>query len=267
MTKKLCTALLVLLTLSAVTCFAFADGGVRLDDGAGLLSVSEKEMLLNKLDEISARQNVDIVVVTVDNLGGEDIRDYADDYFDYNGFGNEPKRGGALLLVAMDESEMWIYTSEYCITALTDAGIDYICDEVAEPLSDGEYFDAFNTFARLCDEFITQADSGKPFDRESLPHEPLSIAAFFVCLAVGAVIGGITVMAMKSELKSVRYKAEANSYVRSGSFNLTQSRDMFLYRNVSRRKRPESTGGGRSGGSSVHVGSSGRSHGGGGRSF
>ncbi len=267
MIRKLCVVFLVLLTLSAVTCLAFADGGVRLDDGAGLLTVSEKEMLLNKLDEISARQNVDIVVVTVDNLGGEDITDYADDYFDYNGFGNKPLRGGALLLVAMDESEMWISTSEYCIKALTDAGIDYILDEIEGALSDGKYFDAFDTFAHLCDEFITQADSGRPYDRDNLPHEPLSIVAFFVCLAVGAAIGGLTVLSMKNELKSVRFKTEANSYVRCGSFNLTQSRDMFLYRHVSRRKRPESTGGGRSGGSSVHVGSSGRSHGGGGRSF
>jgi uncharacterized protein len=71
---------------------------------------------------------------------------------------------------------------------------------------------------------------------------------------------------MKSKLKTVRYKAEANSYVRPGSMNITVSRDLFLYRTVAVSPKPKSNSDS-DGGSSTHTSSSGSTHGGGGGSF
>jgi len=68
---------------------------------------------------------------------------------------------------------------------------------------------------------------------------------------------------MKGQLKSVRFKSAASDYTKAGSMNVTESRDLFLYRTVSRREKPREN----SGGSSTHTSSSGRSHGGGGRSL
>ena len=41
-------------------------------------------------------------------------------------------------------------------------------------LSEGSYAAAFDMYASLCDRFITQARSGAPYDRDTLPREPLS---------------------------------------------------------------------------------------------
>ena len=60
-----------------------------------------------------------------------------------------------------------------------------------------------------------------------------------ICLAVGAVIAFVVTGVMKGQLKTVRPRNEAGSYVVEGSFRLTQSRDVYLYKNTVRRARPK----------------------------
>jgi len=239
----------------------------RVIDGAELLYASEEATLAVHLDEIRARQNMDIVVVTVYSTGGYSPMAYADDFFDYNGYGCGANRDGILLLIAMDSRDWWISTSGYGITALTDAGIDYIGDRIVGDLSAGDYADAFHTFADLCDSFITQAKNGQPFDVYNLPKEPLDMSVVvMISLVAGLVIALIYTGILKGQLHSVQRKPAASEYIRGGSLQLHQSQDLFLYRNVRKTVRQSSSGSG-GGGSSVHHSSSGRSHGGGGGRF
>ncbi len=239
----------------------------RVEDYAGLLSDSERNELLEKLDEISERQQADVVVVTTNTLEGKSPRDYADDFYDYNGYGFTSNRDGILLLVSMEDRDWWISTTGFGKTALTDDGIDYISEKFLSSLSDGDYSDAFMTFADLCDEFLTQAKTGNPYDGDNMPKEPFGVfGSLVISLVIGLVVALIATGVMKGKLKSVRSQAAANSYIRKGSMNVTESRDLFLYRTVSRTARPtESSSSG--GGSSSHTSSSGTSHGGGGGKF
>ncbi|GCA67539.1 hypothetical protein KGMB01110_19750 [Mediterraneibacter butyricigenes] len=70
---------------------------------------------------------------------------------------------------------------------------------------------------------------------------------------------------MKKKLKSVRLQPAAGSYVKKNSMQITQSRDLFLYKTLGRTEKPKSED--RSGGSSTHSSSSGKTHGGGGGKF
>ena len=140
------------------------DTDSRVVDMAELLSDSEKTALLSKLDEISERQQADIVVVTADTLDKKTPMEYADDFYDYNGYGFGENNDGVLLLVSMEDRDWYISTCGYGITAITDAGIEYISDKFLSDLSDGNYAEAFSTYAELCDEFFTQAKTGQPYD-------------------------------------------------------------------------------------------------------
>lgn len=227
-------------------------------DSADLLSPSEEAALLSRLNEISQRQQMDVVVVTADTLNGKSPRAYADDFYDYNGYAYD----GVLLLVSMEDREWWISTCGYGITAFTDAGIDYLGEQIQPEFSDGNYAEAFDIFAQQCDAFITQARSGDPYDSHNLPKEPFSVAVnLVICLVIGLVAALIVTGIMRAKLKSVRSKHEAADYVRPGFMQVTEARDFFLYRQVHRTPRP------RDGGSSTHRSSSGRSHGGGGGRF
>lgn len=149
-------------------------------------------------------------------------------------------------------------------------GIDYIGEKIVPYLKDGEYSEAFSTYASLCDKFVKQARNGEPYDVDHMPKEPFpALRRLAVALLIGLLIAWIVVSSMKGQLKSVRSQQAAASYMRSGSMNVTHKQDIFLYRHVSRRARPKDTGSssGSRGGSSTHSSSSGRSHGGGGGKF
>lgn len=76
----------------------------------------------------------------------------------------------------MEDNDWYISTCGYGITAFTDAGIEYIGEQIVPYLSDKDFAGAFEAYITLCDEFITQARTGKPYDIGSFPRKPLSPA-------------------------------------------------------------------------------------------
>ena len=233
----------------------------RLTDDADLLDDEEEALLLAKLDEVSQRQQFDVVIVTASTLDGQYPMDYADDWFDYKGFGLGDDRDGALLLISMEDRDWWISTRGFGITALTDFGIEKIGEDLIENgLSDGDYYDAFVTFIKDCDRYVTQAKNGAPVNRPFQAVKRIGISALvglFAALIVGAVL--------KGKMTTVRPASAATEYTRPGSFALRERSDVFLYQNVTKTARPQETRSG--GGSSTHTSSSGASHGGGGGKF
>ena len=273
--KKRISMILILLVLCfsmAVSAFAtdsaegtdgFVDEYYRMQDLAGVLTEEENGELQNLLDEMSVNLKFDMVIVTVDNLEGYTIQDYADDWYDYYEFGYGSNKDGALLLISMEERDWYISTCGYGITAFTDAGITYIGEQMGDDLSAGNYAEAFRTFIQLGNQFVTQARDGNPFDKSDLPKKPLSVIWIAISLAIGFVIAKIIVGSMKSQLKTVRAQAAASSYIRECSMNVTESRDLFLYHKIDRTEKSKNN----SSGSSTHESSSGTSHGGGGGKF
>ena len=165
----------------------------RLTDSAGLLSEEEAQNILTKLDEVSERQKFDIVILTVDSLEGATATEYADDFFDYYGYGYGEGKDGILFLVSMEDRDYAITTYGFGITAFTDAGLQYVVNDFKPALSGGRYGDAFNDFADCCDKFLTQAHTGEPYDGDNMPkgtvhpvYIPVSLLfGFLISLLIG----------------------------------------------------------------------------------
>lgn len=191
---------------------------------------------------------MDIVIVTVESTNGASPMAFADDYYDYNGYGYGNTYDGALLLISMEERDWWISTCGEMINVLDDYTIESIGDWMLDDLASGDYAAAFETFVNECDYYIDP-----PFE---------FMTNLLISLAIGFVVALIVTGVMRSKLKSVRRQAAASEYVKSGSMQVTQANEFFLYRNVSRVRRSND-----SNGSSTHRSSSGRSHGGGGGKF
>ena len=237
-----------------------ANSRADVEDGADLLTDGQEQALKQRLDDISGRYNMDIVIVTTDTLGQKTATAYADDYYDDNGYtGN-----GILLLISMEDRDWAISTAGNGIKVFTDAGQRYMTDQFLPYLSDGDYNEAFTCFADLCERFLEQAENEKPYDQENIPKDPVTFSDVLLYLVgiipVAAIAALITVCVMRSRLKSVRPERAAADYVRAGSMEITHSSDYFLYSTVSRHKRPEPQES--SGGSSTHISSSGTTHGG-----
>lgn len=240
----------------------------RFYDGAGLVSDNEEKELCKKLDEISERRSFDIIVCTVDRLpqNYNSIVNFADDYFDYNDFGHGTMdRNGCLLVINMDTRDWYICTTGYGKTVFTDWGIQYIGDKIKEAgLSDGDYYEAFIEFINQCDDFIEQAEHGRPYDSNNQPPMDKE-KALTIGIVCGIIIGFIVVLVMLACMRTVAKKTEAGYYVVDNSLQIDYANDVFLYSTVTKTKRETDSDSG--GGSSTHTGSSGVSHGGGGGKF
>ena len=263
--KKRITAFLSALVLCLCTVLpvfaadGFVDEYYRINDLADLLTDSEEAALLEKLDEVSQRQKMDVTIATVDDLDGyATAAEYADVVYEYCKYGYGTERDGLLLLISMADRDWAISTCGYGITAFTDAGIEYIMEEIKPDLSHGNYAAAFDTYINLCDEFITQAKNGSPFDKGNLPRKPLSMIWIPISIVIGVVLALIFVGSMKGKLKTVRTQTAANSYLKKDSLVITDSSDLFLYHTVTRSKKENSN----DSGSSTHTSSSGTTHGG-----
>ena len=101
MKKRISVFLTVILLCLACAFPVWAETESRLADQAGLLDTDQKESLCNTLDEISEREQVDVIVVTTNSLEGKTAQAYADDYFIDHGYGQGEDGDGILFLVDM----------------------------------------------------------------------------------------------------------------------------------------------------------------------
>lgn len=250
--KRLFSLLLALALCAALCAGALASESLLIDD-AGLLGAAEAGALETTLRELQASTGYDVVVVTVQSLGGKTVADYAQDFYTTGGYAEN----GVMFLIAMNERR-WDISSygegEYKFAA---GRREYIGDKVQPLLSDGDYYGAFSAFAEQVQGFFDGMSSGDLDDTE-LPVEPMSFLAVVIAFAVGLVAALIVTGVMRGKLKTVRPRDSAGDYVRAGSMNLRAQSDSFLYSNVTRTERPRndshsSGGGGGSSSSGNHT--------------
>lgn len=238
MKKRLFSLMLVLTLCVGMALPVLADGTGLVRDGADLLTVRAEDQLEAELERISRAYGTDVWVVTLESVGNAHVDEYTNTYFDTH-FGRD--HNGILLLITMAEREYRILSNGFGADALSSADIDDICDHIEPYLRDGDYAAAFMGFAQDCAYQLEGQVNGFPFAMgESLA----------VSLLVGFGVGGIVVLVLSLQLRSTGRRRTAQGYTRKGSFRLTGASDIYLYRNVSRRARQDSSSGGghRSGG-------------------
>lgn len=266
MKKLLCFITALLLAVSLPIAVSADTEAKKVVDDANLLSDSEEKALTEKIDTLVAKYNCDIVAVTTADLKGKTVQAYADDYYDNNGYGVGNGDDGILFLYSKDGNQAAISTYGYGIKAFTDYGIDYIFDEVTPAIKSKDFNKTFNTYVTLCDKFLKQAKAGKPYSKNNKVKTTKDYLIYEAAvLGVSLVLALVIVLVMKSRMNTALKKTTAGDYVRDGSFNLTEKRDVYMYSHVTKVKIESSSSSG--GGSSTHSSSSGRSHGGGSRSF
>lgn len=250
MKRKIFFASAALLICLALTVVCFAASPSYVSDGADLLSDAEERALAATLAEISEKYGAQIAVATVEQTAGGNVDYYVNDLYDGGSYGYGSDKAGVLLLVCMDLREYRILSNGFASDAISSYEIDVISDAIVPYLSDGDYAEAFDTYADECEYYLDGYLNGFPFDFKT---------NLIFALIVGAVIGLVAVSAMKAQLKTVRPQNQAHAYIRSGSMKITRAHDVFLYRTVTRTAKPQnnsssSSRSSSSGGSSRSVG-------------
>lgn len=224
-------------------------------DETGVLSAQELDTLNAKADEIEAEYHCDVAVAFVETLNGADVMYYADDFFDYNGYGYGSGKDGILLLVAAQEREYWMTCHGKGMEYFDQHTRDNLEYNFQPYLAQGDWYNAAGSF------LVT---AGNVLYQQSQPAS-VSPVMILVDLLIGFLLSMIPLGAMKAQLHPVAESTEASRYVAKNGVHLTDRKDIFLRVERSVRHIEKETRGG--GDHSAHVSSSGQTHTGSGGKF
>jgi len=193
----------------------------RLVDKAQLLSQKGRGELLAQLDRISIKHQMDIVIWTVDDLGGKSPKQFADDAYDNNGYGMGSKRDGILLLLSMNGRDWWLSTCGNAKKIFTTARINSIMDDVLPLLKRDEFLLAFTLFADKADDMIafTRANGNKGAEPSIISfierlfrsgnYNKFSVIGVLVLLAI---IAGVTIFDI------IKYLRDTFRMIKDGTY-------------------------------------------------
>ncbi|MCC3155826.1 TPM domain-containing protein [Hymenobacter sp. 15J16-1T3B] len=115
------------------------------NDLADLLTPEQEQALEQKLVAYNDSTSSQFAVVTVPNLGGDEIANYAQRLFESWGIGQKEKNNGLLILVARDERKVNIHTGYGLEGAIPDALAKRIISNVMVPAFKAEqYYDGID---------------------------------------------------------------------------------------------------------------------------
>lgn len=267
----------------------------KLYDYYELFGAAEAADLEETLREYSEDGEVDIIVITTDNLEGKSKQVYMEDFYDTNAPGYDGEYGDAVLLMLyMNPNDRSVEIQGYknAEHAIHNQIIEEILDEIVPYLSNGEYVKALKEYGRLAAYYMNTEvipPAASPSPDYTRPNPPVTVPDYnrpnpmpdyrgdyredpfrnpFIQLAVSMVLGGIAVAVMASNAGG-RVTTTNRTYLNEEKSALIAHHDIYIRTTTKRVRKPKPqdnnhSGGGHTGGG---VSGGGHSHSGGGRSF
>lgn len=228
----------------------------RIIDEADLLTDEEESILTKRVNDIYARYNYDVVIVTTYSLEGYTATEYADDFYDYNGF----SKNGILFLLSTEYRDWAISTAGDGISAFTDSGQALLFNSMKDDLSNNSWYGALDIFTKQCNKYIGYyVENHTPYEPKESPH---IVQAILIGLLFGSFFGFfvMSVRYQKNMKKMLGNEVgcSAAAYI-NGDIKIIDQYDYFI-RNDHREHFVSDEHS--SGASSTHTSSSGRTHGG-----
>ena len=291
----ICLLICTFLVMGSMAVWAAQTGAVsgqpRVFDQAGLFSETEIIQLEEKIAQCRKSTKMDVVIVSAYADGKRSAEEYADDYYDYGGFGVGKKASGVLLLYYMDGpgqpgGECYISTAGTMINMLTDERIESILDDVYGDLGNRDFAGATEHFLEDVKAYVKEGvESGQyTYDRDTgeiVRYHSIRLYEVAIAMVIAGILAGSVCLdikkryAMKQSSREVSNSLQAYRADCAFCFSVAGDKMVNKYvRSVPIPRNTSSGSGGRghsgsssAGRSTIHTSSSGSSHGGGGRRF
>ena len=291
----ICLLICTFLVMGSMAVWADQTGAVsgqpRVFDQAGLFSETEIIQLEEKIVQCRKSTKMDVVIVSAYADGERSAEEYADDYYDYGGFGVGKKASGVLLLYYMDGpgqpgGECYISTAGTMINMLTDERIESILDDVYGDLGNRDFAGATEHFLEDVKAYVKEGvESGQyTYDRDTgeiVRYHSIRLYEVAIAMVIAGILAGSVCLdikkryAMKQSSREVSNSLQAYRADCAFCFSVAGDKMVNKYvRSVPIPRNTSSGSGGRghsgsssAGRSTIHTSSSGSSHGGGGRRF
>ena len=221
-------------------------------DQADIIPDDVENALLTRCETIATEYEMEVAIVTTNDFEGKSAEAYADDFYDFNGYGYGENDDGMLVVYKPGEEgvrEIWITTHGKGSSVFFQGIREGIIADMKDYLIEEDYDKAFNMYLDRAEE---QLKPGTP------------VIWLFVLALVGAVVGLLITGSMTAKSESVIAQNQAKVYTRQGSMNVTGAQDVYAYSFVDTRPKQTSDN---SNDDSTHTSSSGRTHSGSGAKF
>ncbi|HLS52559.1 MAG TPA: TPM domain-containing protein [Tissierellaceae bacterium] len=232
----------------------------RIFDKANLLDKREKEDLEVLAEKYSQKRETDFIILTTSDPEGKNVVEYVEDFYDRMALGYDKRHGNvAILTIDMKNRELYLAGFYKGEEYLDKERLDKIRNKITPDLSKGNYFSAFKSFLEISYKYMGIRPGVDPDNILFNLYFQIGAALIIAGISVGAMLYN---SAGKAEVFAGTYQDHENSRIIS-------SRDRFIRKTVSRRKKPtnkphgsggmpRNTGGGRSSGGHSHSGSRGK---------
>src|SRR3989338_5015779 len=181
-----------------VTVFAYQNPGTPsgfINDFAGILSTEQKTTLESKLSAFEKETGNEISVVTVKNLGGDTVENFAEALFKEWGIGKKGQDNGALLLIALEDRKMRIEVGYGLEGSLTDAQASWIIRDIMTPAFRGNDFYSgidgavSKIILAVSGEVIPSAESPSRSQSGGFNFSDIFFLILFVPIWLGSILG------------------------------------------------------------------------------
>lgn len=275
--RKISLCLIIVLLVSSLLLCGFSEPAKnRIYDYADLYTGAEEVELQMLCMEAAIEIESDFVIVTTEDFEGKTATEYADDFYDYNGFGYGPDATGFVLVFNMEERELAVSNCGDAIDYFSDDMIDEMIYTIGRFLADEDFMGAAEWYVEYVEENMWSEQYEEVWNSYADDFEEEygdietdgyinegSVEDFAMMLLIPTVIAAVVVVIIAFGHKS-KMNVGSRTYMRNKQNNILARSDRFIRTTTVARKIESSSGGsGGSRGGSTHRSSSGRSHGGG----
>jgi uncharacterized protein len=133
------------------------------NDHAGVLSPADRGRLTGLCQQLEDETSYQLLIVTIDSLGGEPIAEAATRYGNLQQAGQAEQSNGIVMMLAMQDRDFFIATGSGAEATITDAFAGRVFRDTVRPLlQQGEPGEALFQGAQRLRERILQAEAGEP---------------------------------------------------------------------------------------------------------
>lgn len=256
------------------------NGEGRVFDNAGLFSEEEAAELEEEALRMREEFRAEFIILTTDNTQGRSARETADDFYFSRGYEKNFDEDGAVVLIDMDNREIYLGTYGIMIRVITDQRLENILDAAYSYAVQGNYAGAARTMLQECEAYVEKgivagqynydSETGKIEVYHSVRWYEALVAAVISLGIAGAVCAGVR---RSYRLSGGKEKDSALAYQKDCPIQINPFSDALLHTALHHTVIPRNQNlGGRSSGGSSSRRSTTHSHsghraGGGGRRF
>ena len=178
-----------------------------------------------KAQYASAGHGVNVYLLTVADIGGQNVREFAKDWYRSYDLGYGEGKSGILFLIALDSRDYVTITYGGGVTAFTDYRIAQIEDKIVPMLSDGSYYKASDTYIEMC-AYTLDFYAAKGWIKW--------VFVLVIPLAVASIVCGI----FYAQMKTANEQTHANAYMPAEGLALSVVGDTYTHTTETERYDP-----------------------------